>query len=79
MFRHTLVRQYEERKFLAAIHGIEVEEKEDSSGMKRNTPKAEQEVLFKDPKEYEGMTQEEKEEITKNMMGKIPSLFKGKF
>jgi len=72
LYRHTIARQYEERKFLAAIHGIDVGEKKDSRRSENSN------VLFKDPKEYEGLSEKEKEKLTQNMMGKIPALFKGK-
>lgn len=66
-------RQYEERKFFAAIHGIDVSDKDEKN--KGN----EEEVLFKDPKEYENMTPEEREELTKRMMSRLPGMFKGRF
>ena len=33
--------------------------------------------IFRDPKEYEGMSQEEKEELTKQMMGNLKAWARG--
>ena len=62
-------RIHEEREFLAAIHGIDTK----GGDKKKDADQIEQKQglpLFRDPSEYEGMTQEEKNKITQEMMGK---------
>ncbi|MFW6121407.1 MAG: hypothetical protein ACOC80_10990 [Petrotogales bacterium] len=69
LFEETEKRRLEEFKLLGKLLGAEF--KDDGS---KNTQKSESEnkgvPLFGDPKQYENMTQEQKEELTKNMMNK---------
>ncbi len=66
-------RVYEERKFLAAINGVDVSGEGEKEGTKSsvNYDKIEKKQgmpLFRDPSEYEDMSQEEKDKLTNNMM-----------
>ena len=56
MFNQTQERKDEELRFYAAIHGVKVDKDE-----KRDTFK------FRDPKEYEHLSTEEKKELTAKM------------
>jgi hypothetical protein len=55
-------------RFHAVIHGIKLDEEEDESKKMGKNPTKET-GFFKDPKEYEHMTQEEREKLTQQMMG----------
>jgi len=54
-------------EFQAKIHGIEVKESSNHSSPVENSNQV---PMFKDPSEYEGISQTEKENLTKQMMGK---------
>lgn len=66
-------------KFMAAVHGIDLDDKSDdpeaSDRQSDNRPKSKPiakssagTLTFKDPAEYEKMSQAEREELTKQMM-----------
>lgn len=68
----------EERRFQAAIHGIDLD-KEQSSSKKTQSPTGEQAKdieekqglpIFRDPDDYDHMSQEERDSLTKDMMKK---------
>lgn len=67
----------EERVFLAAIHGIKItdddEEGDPKSGKSRHSSSNDG-ALFRDPKEYEGMSKEERKQETQKMMNKLRAL-----
>ena len=67
MLFHCLILVLAVLRFQAAIHGAEMKETGQSS-TKDNLKKAV--PMFGDPKEYESLSQEEREEMTKKMMGK---------
>lgn len=55
-------------RFQAAIHGAKLKETGRVISSKDNLDKAV--PMFGDPKDYESLSQEEREEMTKKMMGK---------
>ena len=65
-------------KFMAAVHGIDLDDKSDDPGITstsddrpKSKPTAKSSagtLTFKDPAEYEKMSQAEREELTKQMM-----------
>lgn len=55
-------------RFQAAIHGVKLKETGRATSSKDNLKKAV--PMFGDPKDYESLTQEEREELTEKMMGK---------
>ena len=71
MFSHVMKALNEDYKFQASLHGIDTSKESDGlmkdgevpEGTKRN------EFIFGDPAAYDKMSQEEREELTKNMMG----------
>jgi len=67
LFEQYQERQMQERRFLAGIHGINLDKE-----MKKQTNKTKEEssFMFGDPKEYEKMSDEEKKKKTNQMMGK---------
>jgi hypothetical protein len=70
LYENHCKRIYEERKFLAAIHGIDLNKSAEEAG-KSEADKIEQKQglsIFRDPAEYEKMTDEEKEEMTQKML-----------
>ncbi len=66
LYEFKLKEDEENIRFQAAIHGAKLKEAPQAR------LKSEDEVvpLFGDPKEYDSMTQEAREELTKKMMGK---------
>jgi len=56
----------QERRFLAGIHGINLDKE-------MNKNKEESSFMFGDPKDYEKMSDGEKKEKTRQMMGKHKS------
>ena len=59
LFEHATKREIERLEFQIKIHGGKIEKK-----------KEEQEGWFKDPAEYEHLSQEEREALTQDMMKK---------
>jgi hypothetical protein len=66
LYEFKLKEDEENIRFQAAIHGAELKEKpqEGSKSGSETVP------LFGDPKDYDSMSQEEREKLTKKMMGK---------
>ena len=56
-------------RFLAAIHGAEVKGEEKGG----ETPEG---PIFKDPEQYEGLSEEEKEAETERMKGQLQNVLK---
>lgn len=54
-------------EFQAKIHGIEVKGSSDHAPRVSEDPAV---PMFRDPKEYENLSQQEKENMTKQMIGK---------
>jgi len=61
--------KWDEYKFLAAIHGINLDDEKNSSCNKGiSSNKEESSLLFKSPEEYKEMTDEERDRLTQKMM-----------
>ena len=67
LYEYKLKEDEEHLRFQAAIHGAKLKETGQVSA-KDNLEKAV--PMFGDPKDYELLSQEEREEMTKKMMGK---------
>jgi hypothetical protein len=65
LFEYSQDKENKMLKASASMHGIQVD---DSDG-KVKTKQKKNDFLFQDPKEYENLSQEEKERKTKEMMG----------
>ena len=67
LFEDYQERQMQERRFQAAIHGINLDKE-----MKKQTKKKKEDgsFMFGDPKEYEKMSKKERKKKTEEMMGK---------
>lgn len=63
LFEQYQERQMQERRFLAAIHGINLDKE-------MNKKKKESSFMFGDPKDYAKMSKEEREKKTQEMLGK---------
>jgi hypothetical protein len=81
LYEYKLKEDEEHLRFQAAIHGAKLKEAGQSfapsgDNLKRPVP------MFGDPKDYESLSQEEREEMTEKMMGKhkmwAGSAFEGK-
>lgn len=65
-------REYNRRRFDAAIHGIDLDKAlAKTSASSPSTVSSNDGLIFKDPKEYEHLTQQEKEALTEKMMKKF--------
>lgn len=64
MFRQAQERESDRLKIEAALHGIDL----DKENKKAKEKQEDEKFLFKDPSEYEKMTKEEREELTRKMM-----------
>ena len=58
--------QSENMKIEAALHGAKIE-----GESKTPVKAASDEIIFKDPKEYENLSPEERKALTQKMMGKL--------
>ena len=67
LYEYKLKEDEEDIRFQAAIHGAKLKEFGQTSP-KNNLNKAV--PMFGDPKDYESLSQEEREEMTQKMMGK---------
>ena len=67
LYEYKLKEDEEHLRFQAAIHGAKLKETGRDS-VKDNLEKTV--PMFRDPKEYESLSKEEQEEMTKKMMGK---------
>jgi len=61
--------QSENLKIEAALHGAKIEG--ESTGSKA---KADQPIMFKDPKEYEKLSPEERKQLTQEMLGRLKKM-----
>ena len=73
LHEHSAKRKNEYYKFLAAINGIDLD-KENGNGNGNGNGNNElnipnNDMTFRDPSDYEHMSDQEKEELTKKMMG----------
>lgn len=66
LYEYKLKEDEEKLRFQAAIHGAKL------TGVSQKATSSEKEVvpLFGDPKDYESMSPEKREELTKKMLGK---------
>ncbi len=64
LYEHNVKKEIELMKVQAMLHGIDIK----TQGSKVLEKPKEQNLLFGDPKEYEKMSQVEREELTKKMM-----------
>jgi len=68
-------REYQRVKIQAALAGVDIEKgKRKGKGekpMKENAKAEKQGFIFKDPKEYEHLSQEERQGLTDKMMGQF--------
>ncbi len=82
MFEHCSKEKLNEYKFFAGIQGIDLEkhiDKQSSQYSSLDEQQKKQELpLFRDPSEYDDLSEEEKEELTKKMMGHHKNWAKGK-
>ena len=67
LFDHARKKEIENLKFQALANGIEFKDSRDQKSKKQSS----EDLVFKDPKEYEHLSQEEKERLTKDMMQKF--------
>ena len=70
LFEDYQERQMQERRFQAAIHGINLDKEMKKQTMKK---KEDSSFMFGDPKEYEKMSKEERKKKTEEMLGKHKS------
>ena len=72
LFEDYQERQMEDRRFLAALRGINLDKE-----IKKHKGKQVEEktFMFGDPKEYEKMSDKERKEKTQKMMGKHKLMF----
>lgn len=73
--------EYDKFKLDGRLHGVEF--KDDKSGNSKNSNFSDAHVdpevpLFKDPSDYDSMTEDEKNSMTQKMMGKHKSFVKQK-
>ena len=75
IFMHEMAdeAEYDQNRFVAAIHGIDIEAEADNtsplvsdSPRKSSTPSS---MLFRDPKEYSHLSDQERQELTEKMLG----------
>jgi hypothetical protein len=71
LFEHVKKKEIETLKYQALANGIEFKGSRDQKTTKKQSGN---DLLFKDPKEYEHLSQEEKERLTKDMMQKFSPL-----
>lgn len=62
--------RYEDHRFLAAIQGIDIDEgkKETSTPQSVDTELKKEPFVFRDPKDYEHLSQEERDSMTQDML-----------
>jgi hypothetical protein len=76
LFEHGNKRQYDDMRFRASLAGVDLDKALEKAPGHVSTPKdkgpknQQNTFLFGDMSEYEHMSQEEKEELTQQMMGR---------
>lgn len=79
MYEHSEKENWNRFKLEAAIHGVDVENVMEQSEEKKRMPeKKKDEGLFKDPEEYKDLSQNEREALTQQMMGRLKKWAEGK-
>lgn len=66
LYDHSIKRQNEEYKFMAAINGVTLGEKKSGSETNSNAC-VPNDLTFQDPEVYKDMSDEEKDELTRRM------------
>jgi len=70
LFDHTQKREAQNLKFQLKLHGFEIASEKTAGGVTNQAPsKNSNQLLFGDPEEYKKMPQEEREALTKKMLG----------
>lgn len=67
LFEEADKEKYQDFKFMAALHGVDLDKPSKGSAVS-TTSVTEDEFAFKDPSEYEHMTDEERKKETEKMM-----------
>lgn len=67
LFEHCQKREYYTLKFQAGLQGVDLDKELGKAPSTRSSK--ESQFLFRDPKDYEHLSQEEREELTQKMMG----------
>ncbi len=73
MYEHTMDRKYSEHRFYAALQGVDLDKELKKKGHKTQSEELEDQQnkqdlpLFRDPDEYDHLSDEEKEKITQDM------------
>lgn len=76
MFEHSMERKHNENRFLAGLQGIDLDKEMKKKGHRTQSESLDDQQqkqdlpLFKDPDEYDNMSQEERDKLTQQMMGK---------
>jgi len=78
LFEHAQKREYDTMKFNAALQGVDLDKGKEKETGNPVTEKFDGVELFGDPKDYENLSQEEKERKTKELMTKMKSWASGK-
>jgi hypothetical protein len=78
LFEHAADEKYSEMKFLAGIHGVDLDKKVSRHRRSKSDwqsyyepTKGRENLFFKHPDEYAAMSKEEKEALTRKMMGPL--------
>lgn len=71
LFDHVRKKEIENLKFQSLANGVEFKDSRDQKTTKKQSSN---ELVFKDPKNYEHLSQEEKEKLTKEMMQRFSPL-----
>jgi hypothetical protein len=70
LFEHTQKRELQKMKFWAALVGVDIDKEAEETP--RTPPKLSSKssgMMFRDPKDYEHMSKEERQALTDKMMG----------
>lgn len=74
LFEDYQERQMQERRFQAAIHGINLDKE---MKKQKNKEKEDGSFMFGSPEDYKKMSEEKRKELTEKMMGKHKSRVSG--
>lgn len=68
LFDHAQGKELKTLKFQAALHGVDLDEESKGNKVKQTDGSL---PMFGDPKDYDSMTPEQREQVTQNMMKKL--------
>ena len=71
MYDHSEAEAWNRLKLEAAIHGIDIEGVINNGNGDNRVVEKKEEGIFRDPDEYKDLTDEEKETLTREMMGRL--------